>query len=308
MRLTCPNCAAQYEVDDRVIPAGGRDVQCSGCGQTWFQPSAGAAPVAAPEAAAEAGGPVAQAASGPLPRTPDDTGAADDPEQEGEPARPADAASGDETAGDETGGEETAEEETALNAPPPPRPGSEPEPEPRRRRSLDEAVLKVLREEAEREARARRGKGHGIETQGELALSPAPPHPEQPRPEQPPEAVPGGVAERGADADRARQGPLPDVEGINSTLRATSERGREPAALDAPETLRRRRNGFRLGFGLSLGLVLLLLALYLGAPRLGARLPAAAPALNSYVAAVDRGRIWLDRTLAATVDALSPQE
>jgi len=37
MRLTCPNCNAQYEVDERVIPDGGRDVQCSSCGNTWFQ-------------------------------------------------------------------------------------------------------------------------------------------------------------------------------------------------------------------------------------------------------------------------------
>lgn len=37
MRLVCPNCDAQYEVVDDVIPAEGRDVQCSNCGQTWFQ-------------------------------------------------------------------------------------------------------------------------------------------------------------------------------------------------------------------------------------------------------------------------------
>lgn len=37
MRLTCPNCNAQYEVDERVIPHNGRDVQCSACGHTWFQ-------------------------------------------------------------------------------------------------------------------------------------------------------------------------------------------------------------------------------------------------------------------------------
>lgn len=40
MRLLCPNCDAQYEVDDSVIPKDGRDVQCSSCGQTWFQKSA----------------------------------------------------------------------------------------------------------------------------------------------------------------------------------------------------------------------------------------------------------------------------
>lgn len=37
MRLTCPNCNAQYEVDEAVIPPAGRDVQCSSCGNTWFQ-------------------------------------------------------------------------------------------------------------------------------------------------------------------------------------------------------------------------------------------------------------------------------
>ncbi|PSL20197.1 zinc-ribbon domain-containing protein [Shimia abyssi] len=37
MRLTCPNCGAQYEVPDDVIPQAGRDVQCSNCGDTWFQ-------------------------------------------------------------------------------------------------------------------------------------------------------------------------------------------------------------------------------------------------------------------------------
>lgn len=38
MRLNCPNCDAQYEVPVDVIPAEGRDVQCSSCGITWFQP------------------------------------------------------------------------------------------------------------------------------------------------------------------------------------------------------------------------------------------------------------------------------
>jgi len=37
MRLVCPNCAAKYEVDDTAIPDEGRDVQCSVCGNTWFQ-------------------------------------------------------------------------------------------------------------------------------------------------------------------------------------------------------------------------------------------------------------------------------
>lgn len=37
MRLACPECDAQYEVEDAAIPDGGREVQCSACGHNWFQ-------------------------------------------------------------------------------------------------------------------------------------------------------------------------------------------------------------------------------------------------------------------------------
>lgn len=37
MRLVCPNCSAQYEIDASMIPDEGRDVQCSNCGHTWFE-------------------------------------------------------------------------------------------------------------------------------------------------------------------------------------------------------------------------------------------------------------------------------
>lgn len=37
MRLICPNCDAEYDVADDIIPPGGREVQCSNCTQTWFQ-------------------------------------------------------------------------------------------------------------------------------------------------------------------------------------------------------------------------------------------------------------------------------
>lgn len=40
MRLTCPNCTAQYQVPADAIPENGRDVQCSACNHTWFQSSA----------------------------------------------------------------------------------------------------------------------------------------------------------------------------------------------------------------------------------------------------------------------------
>lgn len=37
MRLQCPNCDAEYEVDAAAIPQEGRDVQCSNCGHGWYQ-------------------------------------------------------------------------------------------------------------------------------------------------------------------------------------------------------------------------------------------------------------------------------
>lgn len=38
MRLTCPSCGAEYEVDDSLIPAVGREVECAACGHGWHQP------------------------------------------------------------------------------------------------------------------------------------------------------------------------------------------------------------------------------------------------------------------------------
>lgn len=36
MRLICPNCDAEYEVDGSLFPKEGREVQCSNCSNTWF--------------------------------------------------------------------------------------------------------------------------------------------------------------------------------------------------------------------------------------------------------------------------------
>ena len=36
MRLTCPNCGAEYEVSDGMIPSAGRHVQCTACHTRWF--------------------------------------------------------------------------------------------------------------------------------------------------------------------------------------------------------------------------------------------------------------------------------
>ena len=76
MRLTCPNCSAQYEVPDDVIPEGGRDVQCSNCEQTWFQSKD---PDTQPEPAA------AEPAPDTPPEPAEETPAPDAPEEEAKP-------------------------------------------------------------------------------------------------------------------------------------------------------------------------------------------------------------------------------
>ena len=253
MRLICPNCDAEYEVDATVIPLAGRDVQCSNCGHAWFQAAPGTdADLDADEHAEPARRPVVSSA----------------------PARnPAD----------------------SSDAPP--------------LRGLDASVLAVLREEAEREAAARRAEtGPGVETQTEMGLVPLDVA-----------AAPDSAARRvarmkGVDPDAPAAKPtrpatrrdlLPEIDEINSTLRATSERRSGEASGVSPSPPERGDSGgFRSGFALMLLAAVVLVALYAMAPRLAELIPEVAPAMAAYVAAVDAARLWIDTVLQAATDAV----
>ncbi|MDH2326495.1 zinc-ribbon domain-containing protein [Cereibacter sp. SYSU M97828] len=77
MRLNCPGCGAQYEVDESAVPEEGRDVQCSACGHGWFQyPPITARPFGAPEPFVERRAPEPEPKRDPM------------PEPKLEPARP----------------------------------------------------------------------------------------------------------------------------------------------------------------------------------------------------------------------------
>ena len=253
MRLICPNCDAEYEVDDAAIPDTGRDVQCSNCGHAWFQ-------------------------------LPPEIELALEREEElfGQPAT-----------------SDPLPEVTEMAA-------ADPAPQPDlQRRTVDENLMAILREEAEREVAARRAEAPAVETQPDLGLSA-------------PAAAPapaGGLAAaarriaqlKGQDPDRvgkpaARRDLLPDIEEINSSLKGT-----DPApdyADDDRDDASPRSRGFRSGFAFSLVIAVFATAVYTAAPRIIAYLPAAEAPLQAYVSGVDRARLWLDGAMKAATQAV----
>lgn len=245
MRIICPNCDAQYEVEDAAIPVGGRDVQCSNCGHGWFQERIDRAEVLR-----------------------DALYAAPEPEPPPSPAL-------------------SQTEEVA------------PEPIAAARRKLDDSVLAVLREEAEREIAARKAETQGIELQGDLGLPPpvsvaaaggTPGRADAALTESTLTAEAEGPVEK-ASRPAARRDLLPDIEEINSTLK--------PGAVSAESTQAAAEaegggSGFRSGFTLMLVLAAAAVALYVLAPQIAAQLPELGPTMESYVGLVDAARLYLD--------------
>jgi predicted Zn finger-like uncharacterized protein len=144
MRLTCPNCSAQYEVPDEVIPEDGREVQCSACEETWFQEKYPVASKAEPEAKSAT---AIQAAFA----EPEDVKSEDAPEPDTAKAEP-------EKVKAEDTPEPDAPEELSVG-------------------NVDPAVSSILKEEAAREAELREREGSNLESQPDLALDP----PEEPK-------------------------------------------------------------------------------------------------------------------------------
>ena len=191
-----------------------------------------------------------------------------------------------------------------------PRPHEEPEAQgataqPAPRRDLDPALRDILREEREREEQLRRAAAP-VEEQEEMALDPAPATPPAPEPDPPQDsdteeaAIRQMVAEDQAPEAARRQAgreKFPDIEEINSTLRATTDRDAGDAATSDIETMDRRprrKRGFRLGFFLMVFLAAAAIAAYVYAPEITAALPQAEPVLTPYVAQVNDLRFRLD--------------
>ena len=172
-----------------------------------------------------------------------------------------------------------------------------------RRRELDPAVAGILREEAEHEARLRAAETSGLESQGDLGLDSMPGA--APRSVDSQETSDRMARMRGETPDdgtrRTRSRLLPDVEEINSTLRAKGGDTPPPEAEEEPEIRAERRGGFARGFGLIVLLFAALVLIYLNAAWIAEAWPAAESALDTYVMLVDQGRVWLDSKLSGFI-------
>lgn len=315
MRLACPNCDAQYEVDDAVIPSEGRDVQCSNCGHTWFFQPIVEHPededTVAPEPVEPATTPPAEAAEE---ASAPDTASTPDEDQE-KPETPAAAAEVD--APDKTEASAPAEQGDETEDP-----EGDPAPEALpQRKALDDAVASVLREEAQRETEARQADREGgvLESQPDLGLDSG----------DSTEALRERIARlRGVspdepgdiDPDAPRRDLLPDIDEINSTLRATSHRKGEAAEIEDAELAEEEqpdrvdRSRFGTGFGTIILIAAIIFGVYKIAPALAEAWPPAAPYLAAFVEMVDKTLIlvngWVNsgtQWLADLINGLSSE-
>jgi resuscitation-promoting factor RpfA len=330
MRLVCPSCEAKYEVPDDAIPDTGRDVQCANCGHAWYQmrqrptvpepalilPTEAVAPVEAEAAPApdEAEVPVSIPDEAPSPQgatvppgtlaglasvedvapevakpdtTPVEPLAADlveTPVAEAFSDLPV-AAEPEVTAPTDLPTEAEAEVEVEVEAEAAKGPAAY---------AVDESVLAILREEAQREAQARRTDSPALETQPELGVEAARAPARK--------SVEAAIDEEALSKPSARRDLLPDVEEINSTLRPSELPEADVAAaaeVDAP------RSSFRSGFLLVMTVTMLGAALYVAAPMLGSIVPALKGPLESYVEMVNGLRLHLDGLMRMATAAIN---
>lgn len=269
MRLICPNCDAQYEVPDDVMPVSGRDVQCSNCGQTWFQHHPDNTPDArssqedmpAPDEETAPPPPPPPATSTPE-RKQLDPAVADILRQEAEAEQRA----------RQTRQTDSLESQPDLG--------------------MDYEDAEDEAERRARQARDRMARLRGNDAAGAQAAG-----------------APLSKTDTGGNAAAAlgsRRDLLPNIDEINSTLRSGS--GRTGHAdldpeIEAP-THQRKRRGFRTGFVSVLLIFAVLAVVYVFASRLSTTVPALAGPLATYTSAVDDGRSWLDETIQALLRRL----
>jgi predicted Zn finger-like uncharacterized protein len=167
--------------------------------------------------------------------------------------------------------------------------------------AVDESVLAILREEAEREAQARRTEAaKPLETQTDLGIEAAIPAAKRSM-----EAI-GHAAELDADDKGSnRRARLPDVEEINSTLRPSETAQDDGSTSDGVPEPVEGRSSFRSGFLLVLTVAILGAALYGSADAIAEAVPSLAGPLKAYVSFVDSLRLQLDGLMQSATVAIN---
>lgn len=172
--------------------------------------------------------------------------------------------------------------------------------------AVDDSVLAILREEAERETQARKAEtGKPLEVQSDLGIDAAMPAARKPGEG----ADTAGALAVHAEEDEddklaARRTRLPDVEEINSTLRP-SEQPVDGAAAEAMAVPVEARSSFRSGFLLVMTIAIIGMALYASADALASAVPALAGVLDGYVSFIDSLRLQLDGIMQSATVAMT---
>ena len=274
MRLKCPSCGAQYEVPDDVIPEDGRDVQCSNCGNTWFQAPDRSATPEALEAEAKA---------------------------------PKDAVWHPEVDADVDDRPSVNQEATPGSTPPstPPK---------RRELDPSVADILREEAELEARARQAQGGSLeeqpdlGLQEPEDEAAKRARQAQERMRKlrgEDPDAAAVAAAASAVADRPKSRRDMLPDVEEINQTLRASNERKEMRSVQADLEDDDEPTGGFGRGFIYAILLFAIAAALYVYAPQVGETVPQLKAPIEAYVTLVDQLRAWLDQQVAMLMGLIS---
>lgn len=272
MRLVCPRCGAQYEIDGAAIPPAGRDVECSACDHVWralptpesFDPAArpqlsrplsdSVIEILREEAAREL---EVRAAERRALRAAERAAAALAEPGAGEPA------------GEGPGGEPAS----GMSLPPAPAEG----PSPR-------ADAQGGRDEA----------GTVQEPAGSLSREVEDPLPSMPTPERP-ATMAESTASAGGDAAATGTGTAADDASSVQPARPLATAASSdpvPARPLPPAPAASSRRGYAAGFGLAVIAALAAVALYALAPRLGGTGPLGT-ALAGWRSEVDQGRDWL---------------
>ena len=279
MRLICPKCEAQYNVADDAIPKGGRDVQCSTCGHTWFQT----------EMSRVLSRPVSRLLPNPLPET-----------VKSEVAEPRLSKSRDVAAFDVP---HHHKDKTGTHEP--------------KHRPVDPTIASILRDEAAREhnvparaatAEAPRKPANPVdieETRKRIAQMTGTEG--ATRPQSSTSGATAAAVAAPAAAGMAKPAPnprsVPSIDEINNVMRGRAADG-GGGLTEAERNEAMRRRGFRRGFFVVLALFGLIVTPYVLADQIMENLPQSRETMVQYVAVIDELRDALNAFVGGIRESL----